>query len=390
MPFAAALSKVRSASQAVDEAVKLLQAQHPGTPDLVLAFFSPHHKRAAAEIAGALQKQLSPKALLGCMGESIVGNEIEVEGEPALALWCATWSTAVEMSAFCLIPEKTSEGFCLLGRPDGLAEADASRSCLILFGDPFTLPVDRLLRDLNKEHPGLPLIGGMTSGARGAGESRLLFGDSVQGIGAVGVLLQGPLAIRSIVSQGCRPIGKPMVVTKAHENIIEALGGQTPLSQLQELWPTLSTSDQALFQQGLHIGRVMNEYQGEFSRGDFLVRNVMGLDQDTGELAITDQVRVGQTVQFHVRDAQSASEDLHTLLKRDRQNAKQLPAGGLIFTCNGRGSRLFGKPNHDAAAIRNEVGNIPMAGFFAQGELGPVGGQNFIHGFTASVLLFEE
>jgi small ligand-binding sensory domain FIST len=181
-----------------------------------------------------------------------------------------------------------------------------------------------------------------------------------------------------------------MIVTKSHENIIEGLSGLTPLARLQELWPTLSTTDQALFQNGPHIGRVMNEYQGEFSRGDFLVRNVMGLDQETGALAITDHLRVGQTVQFHVRDAESASEDLHTLLKRDRKNEGRPPAGGLVFTCNGRGSHLFGKPNHDAGAIRAEMGNVPLAGFFAQGELGPVGGQNFIHGFTASVLLFED
>ncbi len=134
----------------------------------------------------------------------------------------------------------------------------------------------------------------------------------------------------------------------------------------------------------------MNEYQGEFSRGDFLVRNVMGLDQETGALAINDQLRVGQTVQFHVRDAKSASEDLHTLLQRNRKSQSRPPAGGLVFTCNGRGSRLFGEPNHDASAIRAEMGNVPLAGFFAQGELGPVGGQNFIHGFTASVLLFED
>jgi small ligand-binding sensory domain FIST len=390
MPFAAALSKARTASQAVEEAVAQVQAKHQGKPDLVLAFFSPHHKRAAAEIAGALQQRLAPGVLLGCMGESIVGNDIEVEGEPALVLWSAVWSKPLEMSPFCLVPEKTPDGYCLLGWPDALADADSKESCLILFGDPFTLPVDTMLGRLNEDHSGLPVVGGMTSGGRGAGESRLLFGDSVQALGAVGVLLQGPLGVRSIVSQGCRPIGKPMVVTRTQENFIEELGGQTPLAQLQELWPTLSTSDQALFQHGLHIGRVMNEYQGEFSRGDFLVRNVMGLDQETGALAITDHVRVGQTVQFHVRDAQSASEDLHTLLRRDRKHEKRAPAGGLVFTCNGRGSRLFGKPNHDATAIRAETGDIPLAGFFAQGELGPVGGQNFIHGFTASVLLFEE
>ena len=305
MPFAAAISTAKSASQALDEVIRHILAKQPGKPDLVLAFFSPHHKRAAAEIAGTLQTQLAPKALLGCMGESILGNDVEIEDEPALVVWTAAWLQPIELNAFCLAPEPTPDGLSLLGWPDSLVDADPKQAQLLLFGDPFTLPIDSLLHDLNENHPGLPVAGGMTSGGRGAGESRLLFGDSVQALGAVGVLLQGPLRVRSIVSQGCRPIGKPMVITKVHENIIEGLGGQTPLAQLQELWPTLSTTDQALFQRGLHIGRVMNEYQGEFSRGDFLVRNVMELDQETGSLAITDHLRVGQTVQFHVRDAQS-------------------------------------------------------------------------------------
>ena len=147
---------------------------------------------------------------------------------------------------------------------------------------------------------------------------------------------------------------------------------------------------QQLFQQGLHIGRVINEYRGDFQRGDFLVRNVLGLDRATGALAITERVRVGQTVQFHVRDAETADEDLHALLQLDVHAHEKRPAAALLFSCNGRGTRLFDRPDHDAAAVRAEAGAIPVAGFFAQGELGPVGGQNFIHGFTASVALFEE
>ena len=159
---------------------------------------------------------------------------------------------------------------------------------------------------------------------------------------------------------------------------------------MQELWPTLSAEEQHLFQQGLHIGRVLNEYQGDFLRGDFLVRNVLALERETGALAITDRVRVGQTVQFHVRDAATADEDLHALLRLDMNAHDRKPSGALLFSCNGRGTHLFSGPHHDASVLRAEAGDIPLAGFFAQGELGPVGGQNFIHGFTASVALFEE
>ena len=181
-----------------------------------------------------------------------------------------------------------------------------------------------------------------------------------------------------------------MIVTRVEGNLIRELGRRPALEVFRDLFATLPPDDQRLVQQGLHIGLVMNEYRGEFRRGDFLVRNVMGFDRDSGALAITDRVRVGQTVQFHVRDAETADEDLHALLRLDREGHGRRPAGGLVFSCNGRGTRLFPEPHHDARAIRAEAGDIPVAGFFAQGELGPVGRQNFIHGFTASLALFEE
>jgi small ligand-binding sensory domain FIST len=286
--------------------------------------------------------------------------------------------------------ERTSEGASLLGWPDALVDASPKETAVLLLGDPFTFPTDLFLRQINEDAPGLPVLGGMASGIREAGECRFLFGGDVCDQGAVGVVLQGPLGLRSIVSQGCRPIGRPLVITKAEENRILELGGRSALEQLRELWQTLSPEEQKLLQQGLHIGRVINEYQDEFQRGDFLVRNVMHMDRNSGALVITDRVRMGQTVQFHVRDAQTADEDLHALLQLDLSAHTRKPAAALLFTCNGRGSRLFAKPDHDTSVIYAETGAIPLAGFFAQGELGPVGGQNFIHGFTASVALFDE
>jgi len=277
-----------------------------------------------------------------------------------------------------------------LGWPDALEEADPERSAVLLLGDPYTFPADVFLGEMNESRRGVSVMGGMASGTRGPGECRLLFGDRVVNGGAVGVLLRGDIGLRCIVSQGCKPVGRHMVVTKANDNVIAELGGKSPLRQLQELWPELSPQDRQLMQRGLHVGRVINEYQGQFRRGDFLIRNVLGLDQESGALAITDRVRVGQTVQFHVRDAATADEDLRTLLQLDLAAHEKRPAGGLLFSCNGRGTRLFAEPNHDASAVRGEAGPVPLAGFFAQGELGPVGGQNFIHGFTASVALFEE
>jgi small ligand-binding sensory domain FIST len=208
--------------------------------------------------------------------------------------------------------------------------------------------------------------------------------------GAVCVLLRGSVQARSVVSQGCRPIGKPLVITRARDNMILELGGKSAFAQLQDLWQQLNPRDQQLVQRGLHIGRVISEYQESFRRGDFLVRNVMGIDRDSGAIAITERIRAGQTVQFHVRDAATADEDLRLLLEQDKKASAALPAAGLLFSCNGRGTRLFDTPHHDAQAVTAGAGSVPLAGFFAAGELGPIGGQNFIHGFTASVVLFPE
>lgn len=386
MPFAAALSVRTEFSAAVDEIGRQLIAD----ADLAFAFFSPHHADNAAEIVAAVREKLRPRVLLGCMGETIVGNDREVENGPALSIWTGKWKSPVEMEPFHLVLERTSEGASLLGWPDGLVGAAPESSAMLVLGDPYTFPTDFFLAQVNNDYRGLRVMGGMASGMAGPRECRLLLNDRVLDHGAVGVLLQGQTGLRSIVSQGCRPIGRHMVVTKAEEDIIVELSGRPPLAQLQDLWQTLSPRDQQLFQRGLHIGRVLNEFQGEFQRGDFLVRNVRGLDRETGAMAITDRVRVGQTVQFHVRDAETADEDLHALLQLDVTAHEKKPAGALLFSCNGRGTRLFEEPNHDARAIQNESGPVPLAGFFAAGELGPVGGLNFIHGFTASVALFEE
>lgn len=389
MAFAAALSARPETARAVEEVCASLATQ-VSKPDLAVVFFSPHHLEEAELVVRTLQEKLGPRALLGCVGETIVGNDREVEQQPALSVWLGQWSQPISVEPFHLQLERTSEGHSLLGWPDALVEADPKTSAILLVGDPYTFPADFFLAQVNTDYQGLRVIGGMASGLSGPGECRLLLDRQVHTAGAAGVLLQGPLGLRSIVSQGCRPIGRHMVITRGEENVIFELGGRSPLAQLQELWPTLSARDQQLLQGGLHVGRVINEFLGEFQRGDFLVRNVQGLDRQSGAMQITDRVRVGQTVQFHIRDAETADEDLHALLQMDLSAHEKRPAAALVFSCNGRGTRLFDQPDHDAKAIRAEAGAIPLAGFFAAGELGPVGGQNFVHGFTASVALFEE
>ncbi len=206
----------------------------------------------------------------------------------------------------------------------------------------------------------------------------------------MGVALSGPICVRTIISQGCRPIGERYVITKAENNVIHELGGSAALEHLQATFESLSSKEQHQAHQALHLGLLINEHRNRFERGDFLVRNLIGADRNSGSVAIGDVVREGQTVQFHLRDAQSASEDLHFLLAADRSTHQQLPLGALVFSCCGRGRGLFGRPHHDSTAIRERLGDIPVAGFFAQGEIGPVGGSNFLHGYTASIALFSE
>jgi small ligand-binding sensory domain FIST len=390
VPFAAALSTAAETAPALAEVCDQALAKLGNVPQLAVAFFTPHHAAAAAALADDLRRSLRPSCLLGCLAEAVIGNEREVEEGPGLVLWLARWKGAVDLQPFELTLENTADGPSLLGWPDALSGADPARSAVLLLGDPFTFPTDLFLQQVNDQVPGVRVLGGMASGVRGPGRCRLLGPSGVSERGAVGVLLQDSFGLRSVVSQGCRPVGRHLVITRAEDNVIFELGGKPPLQHLKELWPTLSPEEQDLLRQGLHVGRVINEYRGDFQRGDFLVRNVIGLDRSTGAMAITDRVRVGQTVQFHVRDARTADEDLHALLQMDQSAHDRAAAAALLFSCNGRGTRLFGAPHHDATALRAEAGRIPVAGFFAQGELGPVGGQNFIHGFTASVALFED
>jgi small ligand-binding sensory domain FIST len=286
-----------------------------------------------------------------------------------------------------LVFERTTEGGTFTGWPSELPEPWPEGTAMLLLGEPFSFPADALIERLNDDRPGMPVLGGMASGGWSPGQNKVLLGRQEFDSGAVAVFLQGQLRVRSIVSQGCRPIGRTFVVTKAEQNVILELGGIPAMQRLQEVFETLSDREKELVRSGLHVGRVQSEYREGFGRGDFLIRNVVGADPKLGAIAVGDYVRVGQTVQFHVRDAETADEDLREMLASGNDGDT---AGALLFTCNGRGMRLFPEPHHDASSVQKQFGQIPLAGFFAQGELGPVGGKNFLHGFTASIALFGQ
>jgi small ligand-binding sensory domain FIST len=252
-------------------------------------------------------------------------------------------------------------------------------------------PATRLVQELSEAYPGAPLIGGLASGAHKPGENRLFLDGEIYDEGAVGVALSGPVVLRSIVSQGCKPIGEPLVITRAEKNIIFEVAGQPPMQVLQELLPKLPARDQRLARHALFIGRVINEYQEEFGRGDFLIRNLIGTDPKSGALAIGDWIRTGQTVQFQIRDGQTAHEDLKAMLEKQRgASPAEPPRGVVLFSCLGRGENMYGAPDHDISAIHEHLGAVPTAGFFCNGEIGPVGERAFVHGFTSVIGLFGE
>jgi len=384
LAFGAAVSAASDHQRALDEALPAAMAQLGTAPDLVVCFFSMEHAEAAAGIALSLSERTGSSAILACTAQGVIGGARELEETPGLAVWMARLP-GVEVRPFTLRVVPLEEGFGITGWP---TFAPGEQSSVLLLADPFTFPADSFLERLNEEQAGLPVIGGMVSGAGEPGRHRLVAGTEVVDGGAVGVALVGPVEVRAVVSQGCRPVGTPFAVTRGEGNIVHELGGRSAVDRLRQLLAALDPREQALLRGGgLQVGQVIDEHKASFERGDFLVRGLLGIDQESGSIAVGDSVEVGQTLQFHVRDAASADEDLELLLA---PVPSWRPRGVLLFSCNGRGRRFFGEPDHDAAKVAAATDRVPTAGFFAQGELGPVGGRNFLHTFTASMAVFCE
>lgn len=375
--FAAALSEKPDPHEAVAEVVSSIRSQlGPGDPpDLAVLFVTARHVGLVGDIAAAVRTALAPTTLVGCTAETVVGLAREVERGAGLSLWAGRTGP---VSPFLMKVERTPGGPALLGWPDPLP---AGTSGVLLMADPFTFPADELLEAANRSHPGLPVVGGMASAGMSPGSNRLVLDGEVLDSGAVGVAMGAGVRVETVVSQGCRPVGTPFVVTRAESNIVYELGGRTALERLGDVAESLPPSDRALLGRALHFGTVIDEHKDTFGRGDFLIRNVMGGDPGTGAIAVAGAVPVGSTAQYQVRDAAAADEDLRQLLTGHHAG------GALLFTCNGRGTRLFPGPDHDAAAVTDGLGGAPLAGMSCAGELGPVGGRNFLHGFTASILL---
>jgi small ligand-binding sensory domain FIST len=324
---------------------------------------------------------------VGCTGEGVIGEQQEVEGTPGATLWAA------HMPGAYLAPIRVSfsglhDRLTLEEWPKSMPRG-TDRAVFILLADPFSTPMQDVLTLMDDRYPEAVAIGGLAGGGQDMGDNRLFLNDRVHDTGVVGVAVAGDVAITTVVSQGCRPIGERFMITKAEHNVVHELSGVSALTCLQNVFSSLTGDEQALAHRALHIGIAIDEHRPRFERGDFLIRNLIGADQQTGAMVIGDVVQEGQTVQFQVRDAQSADEDLHRLLvAAARQGEPDSTLGALLFSCCGRGAGLFGSSGHDISVVQEHLGPVPVSGFFAQGEIGPVGGRTFLHGYTASLALF--
>lgn len=389
MRFASAITDTLDPVQATKSAVQQLVRQLDGqTADATFCFVSPLYKVADwGPHLRQIRQALGNPVLIGCTGGGILGQEREIESAPAISI-VAAHLPRVKVHPFSVKQEdleETAAGYWI----EKLGVTSSESPIGILLPEPFSCDIMSLIPLLNHLYPKMPVIGGLASGARRRGENRLFLNDEILEEGAVGMLLTGDIALQTVVAQGCRPIGRTFIITKAEENAILELAGVPAVEALQQLFHGLPPQDQKLAQQALVIGVVMDERREKFDRGDFLIRNLVGIDPESGAIVVGDQIRVGQTVQFQVRDAASSKEDLKSLLKEGGPGISQTTAGGLLFSCLGRGADLYGEPNYDIQTIQAAIGGKPIGGFFCNGEIGPVGQRNFVHGFTSSLGLFK-
>ena len=349
--------------------------------DLVVVFAGTSNLDHVEEGVEAVQARLGSRALVGCGAQGVVGAGRELE-EGGVVVWAASLPRG-EVETFHLEAVPTDEGQVAIGGVPDLDSADAA----IMLADPYSFPVEPLLAQFGEDYPGLPIVGGIASAGGGPGDGVLLRDGDVEREGAVGVVLRG-VDVHPCVSQGARPIGPEMVITACEGNEVHELASRPALMRLREAIGELEAEERALAANGLLLGIVIDPNRPEYERGDFLVRGIIDVEQESGAITVGEHVRVGQAVRLHVRDGDSADSDLREVLQRELSTLGAPPAGALVFTCNGRGRGMFGAPDHDAAALDEAFAGAPAAGFFCAGEIGPVGPRNFLHGFTATVAVF--
>ena len=391
MKWASAVSEHADLEQAIDEcATGLLSRMDSLAPDLAVVFVSQHHEAGYEQVTGLVKQRLPSAKVFGCSGGGIIGGGVEVEQRAAVSITAAS------------LPDVQIDAFHLDG--DSLPDLDAGPALweelvgvtseqdpqFVMLADPFSFPVQNLLLGLDFAFSHSVKIGGLASGAQQQGGNALFLNDQVHRSGAIGLALHGNITVDTVVAQGCRPIGRPMHITESRRNVLVQLDGKPPLDVLKDLFQTMSERDQDLMRNSLFLGVVMDELLEDPKQGDFLIRNVVGMDARTGVMAIGEMLKEGQLVQFHLRDAATSAEDLIAVLERYAlENRENQVHGALLFSCLGRGQYLYGRPNHDTEIFQEKLGQVPLGGFFCNGEIGPVSGTTFLHGYTSSFGIFR-
>ncbi|PLZ94817.1 hypothetical protein CEN45_02750 [Fischerella thermalis CCMEE 5198] len=390
MQWANALSTRPSLEAAVADVVQRTTSSLSAPADLGLVFISSAFTSEYSRVLPLLAEQLAVPVLVGCSGGGVIGTSLagqtqELEAEPALSLSLAHLP-GVDVKAFHVVAEQLPD---LDGPPsawiDLIGVTSSPTPHFILLSASFSSGINDLLQGLDYAYPGSMKVGGQASSGVMGGRIALFCNGRLYEEGTVGVALSGNIVLETIVAQGCRPIGQPYQVTRGDRNIILELDEQAPLFVLRDLIASLSEEDRTLAQNSLFVGLAMDEFKPCLQQGDFLIRDILGVDPTGGAIAIGDYVRPGQRLQFHLRDAEASAEDLEFLLERYQKEQKSQPAavGALMFACLGRGAGLYGKPNFDSQLFQRYLNNIPLGGFFCGGEIGPVGGSTFLHGYTS-------
>lgn len=376
---AAALSTAPSSTEAAARAAAPILEELGNYPDALVAFFTDAHLATAGELLEELHKQVSADTILGCSARGVMAGSKEVENGPGLALWGVS-APGSRVQSFSLEFER-EVATVVKGWPD----VDRSVSVALL-ADPHTFPAAPFLESLVRANRAPNLFGGLASAGHGPGENRMFRDGDLLDEGAVGLVLDGPSCFRPIVSQGCRPVGPRFLINEAEENVIYQMGGARAYEGLTKMLAALNDEEQACFRNAPQLGLLALDAPQETGVGDYLIRGIMGADQSRGSVVVGERVSAGQTVQFHIKDAPTASRELQNLLGLAAALGPE-PCGGLAFSCTGRGQNLFGTPGHDATAIQDQFPQLPVAGMFAAGEIGPIGAVPQIHGFSVSLAL---
>ncbi|HTU94770.1 MAG TPA: FIST N-terminal domain-containing protein [Solirubrobacteraceae bacterium] len=383
MRVGAGLSDAPDSPAGAAEAARIAAQSLGGADaDLALVFASGAHLADPEAVLSAVHAELAPATLAGCAAGGVLGGGRELEDGTGVAVWAAALQGG-EARAFHATVRRQDDVGVLEGMPE-----IGSDAALVMFSDPYTFPTDAVLDGIADAAPGVPVLGGLSSARSPLGAAALFVDDRVVDEGAVGVCLNG-VELLPCVSQGAAPLGREMTVTAGEDNVIYELAGRPAVEAIEQTVSELPLDERALVAAGLLIGIVIDGGKPDYEQGDFLVRGVTGADTETGAITVGTAVTPGQVVRLHARDARSAQEDLRRELRlRATAIGGQRPAGALVFSCNGRGQGMFGSRDHDATMVQAELGGVPAAGFFAAGEIGPVGGRSFLHGFTATLAVF--